>query len=145
MGQSRVPNKFHTFCFCHSHSHKRYSVPSQPSAPSRKGVHGCSGDIRAKMDMDRLECPREAKSRLLFFSTCKQSRSESSVDQQTPLSQCQRSLFGVDVIRNRGADGLVPTPGGGRSIRVCLDMIFSRLALRHGYSLDWWDPRQGDP
>lgn len=61
-----------------------------------RGFPGAVVTVRAKMD--HLGCPQEAKSRLLFFSTCKQSRSAYPLravwTSKPPQSQGQWSLFG---------------------------------------------------
>lgn len=96
MGQSRVPNKFHTLHFCHSHSHKCYSVPSQPSLPSRKGVPGSISDGQGQDGRSGVPTGSQEQAPLLqhLQAVPKCMSSESSVDQQALPSQCQWSLFG---------------------------------------------------
>ena len=147
VGQGRLLNEFHTFHFWHSHSPRHLLCPCPGHQHHlERGTLGAVGTARAQMDV--LECPRETKSTLLFFSACKQSQSTCplraawaskppQVGVDGPfLGGCQQKLR---------CDSLVPTPGGRRDIGVCLDSVFSKPTLRHSYSLSCQDPREGNP
>lgn len=133
LGQGRLLNKFHTFHFWHSCSHKHLLHPH----PGRqryleRGTSGAVGTARAQTDL--LECLREVKSSLLFFSTSKEfqstgplraawsSKSRRFSDDGPFLGGCQQKY------RHKG---LVPISRGGRNMGLRLDMVFSRPALRH--------------
>lgn len=94
-GAKQGPKQVSHLHFCHSHNLKCYSVPSQPSAPSRKGVPGGISDSQGQDGRSGVPTGSQEQAPLQHLQAVpKCMSSETSVDQQALPSQCQWSLFG---------------------------------------------------
>jgi len=123
VGQGRLFSEFHVLHIWHSCSYKHPPrPPSQLSEPMDKGDPGGNGDSQGPDGPSGV--PRGSQEQPPLHhrlqTVPKHVSSETRVDRQPPRAGVNGPFLG-GCQQKYGCDSLVPTPGGGSSIGVCLD------------------------